>query len=138
MAVWSAVRKFGFAQTGGAEGALKTDGLYRYSRNPQYVADASMIFGWLVLSSSAAALLVGATSIFALLIAPLAEESWMKERYGRAYEAYMKVTPRYFGQLKPEAEKANNLTLWENNLKFILFILFLFEYIYIALNLKQP
>ena len=108
--VWSAVRKFGIAQTGGAEGTLKTDGLYRYSRNPQYVADAVMIFGWLVLSSSAATLLVGATSIFALLIAPLAEESWMKERYGRAYEAYMKVTPRYLGQPKAEAERAKNLT----------------------------
>ncbi|MGR3512273.1 MAG: methyltransferase family protein [Paracoccaceae bacterium] len=106
IAVWSAVRRFGIAQTGGAEGTLKTDGLYRYSRNPQYVADAVMIFGWLVLSSSAATLLVGATSIFALLIAPLAEESWMKERYGRVYEAYMKVTPRYFGQPKAEAVDA--------------------------------
>ena len=103
IAVWSSVRRFGIAQTGGAEGTPKTDGLYRYSRNPQYVADAVMIFGWLVLSSSAATLLVGATSISALLIAPLAEESWMKERYGRVYEAYMKVTPRYFGQPKAEA-----------------------------------
>ena len=94
--VWSAVRGFGIAQTGGAQGTLKTDGLYRYSRNPQYVADVFMIYGWLLLSSSAAALPVGATSSFALLIAALAEESWMKERYGRAYEAYMKVTPRYF------------------------------------------
>ena len=95
--VWSAVRGFGIAQTGGAQGTLKTDGLYRYSRNPQYVADACMILGWLLLSSSAAALLVGAAAITVLLFAPLAEESWMKERYGEAYEDYLKVTPRFFG-----------------------------------------
>ena len=95
--VWSAVRGFGIAQTGGAQGTLKTDGLYRYSRNPQYVADACMIFGWLLLSSSVAALLVGAAAITVLLFAPHAEESWMKERYGEAYEAYLKVTPRFFG-----------------------------------------
>ncbi len=95
--VWSAVRGFGIAQTGGAQGTLKTDGLYRYSRNPQYVADACMILGWLLLSSSVAALLVGAAAITVLLFAPHAEESWMKERYGEAYEAYLKVTPRFFG-----------------------------------------
>jgi protein-S-isoprenylcysteine O-methyltransferase Ste14 len=98
--VWSAVLRFGIAQTGGAEGTLKTDGLYRYSRNPQYVADACMIFGWLLLSSSATALLVGAAAIFLLLLAPFAEESWMKERYGGAYEAYMKATPRFLGMPK--------------------------------------
>lgn len=95
--VWNEVRGFGIAQTGGAQGTLKTDGLYRYSRNPQYVADACMILGWLLLSSSVAALLVGAAAITVLLFAPHAEESWMKERYGEAYEAYLKVTPRFFG-----------------------------------------
>ena len=103
--VWSAVREFGIAQTGGAEGTLKTDGLYRYSRNPQYVADALMVFGWLLLSSSTEALLVGATAIFVLLLAPFAEESWMKERYGAAYEAYMKATPRFFGVPKAKLAK---------------------------------
>ena len=105
IAVWSAVRSFGIAQTGGAEGTLKTDGLYRYSRNPQYVADACMILGWLLLSSSAAALLVGAASVFVLLLAPLAEESWMQERYGAAYEAYIKATPRFFGMPKEKPAK---------------------------------
>lgn len=37
--VWSEVMQFGIDQTGGAKGSLRTDGMYRYSRNPQYVAD---------------------------------------------------------------------------------------------------
>ena len=94
--VWSAVRKFGIAQTGGAEGTLKTDGLYRYSRNPQYVADALMVFGWLLLSSSAAAVPLGAVGILLLLFAPFAEEPWLRERFGREFDNYCAKTRRYF------------------------------------------
>ncbi|MBE1295043.1 MAG: DUF1295 domain-containing protein [Rhodobacteraceae bacterium] len=93
--VWSAVRKFGIAQTGGAEGTLKTDGLYRYSRNPQYVADALMVFGWLVLSSSPIALAVGILAIGVLMIAPFAEEPWLRERFGREFDEYCTRTRRY-------------------------------------------
>lgn len=93
--VWNEVRRFGIAQTGGAEGTLKTDGLYRYSRNPQYVADACMIFGWLLLSSSAAAVLLGVVGILLLLFAPFAEESWLRERFGRAFDDYCARTRRY-------------------------------------------
>ena len=93
--VWSAVRRFGIAQTGGAEGTLKTNGLYRYSRNPQYVADAFMIFGWLILSASPNALAVGILAIAVLMIAPFAEEPWLRERFGRAFDDYCARTRRY-------------------------------------------
>jgi len=59
IAVCSEVRKFGINQTGGAVSTLKTDGLYRYSRNPPYVADIMMIVGWLLLSASVNAILTG-------------------------------------------------------------------------------
>jgi len=94
-AVWYEVAKFGIDQTGGAEGTLKTDGLYRYSRNPQYVADAAMIVGWLILSASPSAVPVGVAAIFALLIAPFAEEPWLKERYGVGYLDYMARIRRF-------------------------------------------
>ena len=93
--VWSAVQRFGIAQTGGAEGTLKTDGLYRYSRNPQYVADAFMIFGWLVLSASPIALVVGILAIAVLMIAPFAEEPWLRERFGGEFDDYCARTRRY-------------------------------------------
>ena len=93
--VWSAVQGFGIAQTGGAEGTLKTSGLYRYSRNPQYVADAFMVFGWLVLSASPIALVVGILAIATLMIAPFAEEPWLRERFGREFDDYCARTRRY-------------------------------------------
>ena len=93
--VWSAVRRFGIAQTGGAEGTLKTNGLYRYSRNPQYVADAFMIFGWLILSASPNALAVGILAIAVLMIAPFAKEPWLRERFGREFDDYCARTRRY-------------------------------------------
>jgi len=95
LAVWYEVAKFGIEQTGGAEGTLKTDGLYRYSRNPQYVADAAMIAGWLILSASPAAVPVGTAAIAALLIAPFAEEPWLKEQYGKSYLDYMARVRRF-------------------------------------------
>ena len=49
--VWSEAAQFGIAQTGGAKGSLRTGGMYRYSRNPQYVADIAMIVGCLLYTS---------------------------------------------------------------------------------------
>lgn len=95
IAVWYEVAKFGMRQTGGAEGTLRTDGLYRYSRNPQYVADALMIAGWLALCASWQALPVGLFGIVLFLIAPLAEEPWMKQHYGKSYTDYMTRVRRY-------------------------------------------
>ncbi|WP_375210682.1 methyltransferase family protein [Hyphococcus sp.] len=95
--VWPAAFRFGYDQTSGAEGELMTDGLYRYSRNPQYVADILMLAGWALLSASASALPVVALGIAALITAPFAEEPWLKAVYGNSYEAYMRRTPRFIG-----------------------------------------
>lgn len=97
IAVWSEVRGFGWRQTGGDEGRLVTDGLYRFSRNPQYVADALMIVGWLLLSASAVAIPLGLVVIACLLVEPFAEEPWLEERHGEEYAAYRRRTPRFLG-----------------------------------------
>ena len=43
--VWSGVKAIGFAATSGEVDILKTDDLYAYSHNPQYVADMAIILG---------------------------------------------------------------------------------------------
>lgn len=93
--VWSEVAQFGIAQTGGAKGSLRTDGMYRYSRNPQYVADIAMIFGWVVLCASEGAALIGLAGIVVLIAAPFAEEPWLKEQNGSAFEDYRETVRRF-------------------------------------------
>jgi len=96
ISVWREVAAFGIDQTGGATGTLRTTGLYRYSRNPQYVADIVMIIGWLLLSASYVAIPLGIVGILVLATAPLAEEPWLSERYGDEYDAYAARVRRYF------------------------------------------
>ncbi|MCF2904042.1 phosphatidylethanolamine N-methyltransferase family protein [Octadecabacter sp. CECT 8868] len=93
--VWSEVAQFGIAQTGGAQGSLRTSGMYRYSRNPQYVADIAMIVGWIVLCASSEAVLVGFAGIAVLIAAPFAEEPWLKEQYGSVFEDYRAKVRRF-------------------------------------------
>lgn len=95
VAVWYEVSHFGIAQTSGSEGTLRTVGLYRYSRNPQYVADTIMVFGWCLLSAASGAMIVGMAGIIVLLAAPFAEEGWMRERYGSDYDAYASRVRRF-------------------------------------------
>ncbi len=93
--VWSEVSHFGVAQTGGAAGSLRTAGMYRYSRNPQYMADIAIISGWMVLSAAPLALVVGIAAIIVLVAAPFAEEPWLEEQYGDAFEAYRTRVRRF-------------------------------------------
>lgn len=96
LGVWAEVAKFGVPQTGGAKGTLKTDGLYRYSRNPQYVSDSAMVLGWILVSAAPWVLLVGLFAIVVLLVAPFAEEPWLEKTYGQPYRDYKGRVRRYF------------------------------------------
>tara|TARA_R110002049_G_scaffold100360_6_gene244355 strand:- start:535 stop:1092 length:558 start_codon:yes stop_codon:yes gene_type:complete len=95
LAVWSEVIQFGLPQTGGAAGQLKVDGLYRYSRNPQYIADIAILVGWALLSASVVAFPAIVGGIAVLLAAPLPEEAWLENQYGDAYLDYKASVRRY-------------------------------------------
>lgn len=94
-AVWTEVIGFGARQTMGAEGQLKTDGLYRYSRNPQYVADIMILIGWAMLSASVVAMPATIAGVAVFLVFPFAEEGWLEERHGTAYLRYRAAVPRF-------------------------------------------
>ena len=94
-AVWYEVGKLGIDQTGDAVGLLKTSGLYKYSSNPQYVADITMVLGWLLFSTSTYALPTGMLAILVLLTAPFAEEPWLAKIYGKSYTSFTKEVRRY-------------------------------------------
>lgn len=93
--VWLGVSKIGMAATSGEATGLKTDGLYRWSRNPQYMADITILFGWGILAASIWTMPVLILGLAVLLVAPLAEEPWLQEQYGAIYQDYRKTVRRY-------------------------------------------
>ena len=93
--VGSEVAHFGVPQTGGAKGTLKTAGMYRYSRNPQYMADIAIVGGWKILTSAPSALIVGLAAILVLIVAPFAEEPWLKKQYASEFENYAARVRRF-------------------------------------------
>lgn len=92
--------QLGVETTSGAAGPFVTAGVYRYSRNPQYVGNMLLLIGWIVLSASALVLPYAVLAIGALAITPLAEEQWLQEKHGDAYQSYCRRTPRYFGLMR--------------------------------------
>lgn len=95
LAAWRGAFAIGLQTTSGAKGDLVTSGLYRYSRNPQYVADIAIFLGIGLLFSSFWVWPVVAVGIIALAFAPLAEEPWLRAQYGSDYGDYFAVTRRF-------------------------------------------
>ena len=93
--VWAGVMKIGLAATSGEVAELKTDGQYRYSRNPQYMADMAILVGWAVLSASGWAAFIAAVGVLTLALAPFAEEPWLEESYGQQFRNYENDVRRY-------------------------------------------
>lgn len=93
-----AMVQVGLVTSTGVTTELYTGGLYRYSRNPQYVGFITGIIGVILLSGSAAAGFLGVLGIIWLLSAPLAEEPWLREQYGEEYDIYCSQTPRFIGR----------------------------------------
>ena len=93
--VWRGVHKIGMAATSGEASGLKIDGLYSWSRNPQYVADIIILIGWGILAASLWTLPVLAIGLVVLLVAPFAEEPWLEASYGENYRVYRSKVRRY-------------------------------------------
>jgi protein-S-isoprenylcysteine O-methyltransferase Ste14 len=93
-----AVRALSLHATRGLEGELVTDGPYRYSRNPQYVAYIAVVIGYAVLCNSGLSLVAAGPATVAFLLGPFAEEAWLRERLGDRFEAYVSRVPRFLGR----------------------------------------
>ena len=73
-------------------------GAYRYSRNPMYVLELVMWFGWVVFYGSIAVLVAFILwwITFAFFMIPF-EERQLEARFGEEYLQYKKTVPRWFG-----------------------------------------
>lgn len=94
---WVGVRQLSLKTTSGHAGQLVTEGLYKHSRNPQYIGDITIIAGWAILSASPWAIPLCLGGIAAFVITPFAEEPWLEELHGDAYRGYRLRVPRFFG-----------------------------------------
>lgn len=75
---------------------LVTVGLYRFSRNPMYVAVAIMLVGWIVFAWSRALAIYTAFVIVAFhLRVVFGEEPWLARTHGAAWEEYRSRVPRW-------------------------------------------
>lgn len=92
-----AVWHLGFHESSGLSGELDTGGPYRYSRNPQYVGYVTMLVGSGVIAGSWLVAVLVIIGIAWFLLAPLAEEPWLREQYGEAYVKYAESVPRFVG-----------------------------------------
>lgn len=85
----------------GLGGAFKRRGPYRWSRNPQYVGHMAVVTGFVLAFDSALLAITGLLGIACLVLAPLAEEQWLAERYGEEYRQYRRSVPRFVGWPRP-------------------------------------
>jgi protein-S-isoprenylcysteine O-methyltransferase Ste14 len=81
----------------GLEAELVTEGPFALSRNPGYVGDLLLIVGYVILTDSCLAGLIGALGALWFLLAPFAEEPWLERQYGDAYRRYKNHHPRFLG-----------------------------------------
>jgi len=80
----------------GRAGELRTEGLYRYTRNPQNVAYLLLFWAIAVaLASILAGALAGLFTVW-LVSQSLIEEPWLREQY-EGYDEYAEEVPRFVG-----------------------------------------
>lgn len=71
-------------------------GLYRISRNPQYVFDFFIWIGVGLMCSSYLIIIVKIIGSIVQHFTVIEEEYYCLEKYGKDYEKYLNETPRYF------------------------------------------
>jgi protein-S-isoprenylcysteine O-methyltransferase Ste14 len=90
-----AVRTLTIGMTLGLKGKLVTFGLYRYSRNPQYVGAILFFSGLILLFNSFYAFVIATIGNLWFLLSPFIEEPWLREQYKTEYIEYCKQVSRF-------------------------------------------
>ena len=76
---------------------LVVGGLYRYVRNPMYLAVAAIIVGQALILGQP--ILIAYAAVFAVAVAAFVqryEEPTLRRRFGEQYEAYLRAVPRWW------------------------------------------
>jgi len=80
---------------------LVTEGLFRHSRNPMYVGKFFMVLGPGLASNSWFALIgICAAYLFMYHAVTLAEEAYLRQKFGAAFDEYCRQVPRWLPRLR--------------------------------------
>ncbi len=85
----------GWEEFAGTGGSLTTEGLYAYTRNPQYLGHVLATSGFVLLFRSVLVLILGVVACLGLLYLPRVEEDYLAEAFGEEFQAYREETPRF-------------------------------------------
>lgn len=94
--------------TGTAAGDLVTGGIYRYSRNPQYLGLIAALAGLALLRRSPAALALTAGLAAAYRAWVPVEEAHLARHFGKPYRRYRATAPRWLGPPTPRPGAATS------------------------------
>lgn len=86
---------FGARNTSELKGELISSGPYRFTHNPQSLADIILLLSLGVVPNSLLPWIVHALLILVFVIAPVAEEPWLEDQYGEAYREYRRGVPKF-------------------------------------------
>ena len=80
---------------------LVTEGLFRHTRNPMYVGKFFMVLGAGIASNRWPSLLaITAAYAFMYQAITLAEEAYLREKFGAAFDEYCRDVPRWWPRLR--------------------------------------
>ncbi|WP_372479465.1 isoprenylcysteine carboxylmethyltransferase family protein [Halomicrobium sp. HM KBTZ05] len=97
LVVLVATRTLGVEQTRGMNEELQTEGVYRLSRNPQYVGYILATIGFPLVTDAPLVVVLCGLYLALWVSFPFAEEPWLSEQYGDVYEQYVIDVPRFVG-----------------------------------------
>ena len=84
---------------------LIVTGLYRFVRNPLYIAGVLVLAGEAILFQSLGIFIYCLVMFGGFNIHVLMEEASLAERFGARYEQYCRAVPRWIPRLKPYGQK---------------------------------
>ena len=90
------IKYLGIQNTSGLKDKLITIGIYRYTRNPQYLGDIFLFVGISLIANSLYVLFVHLILTLSFILLPLSEEKWLEHQYKEEYLRYKKQTSRFF------------------------------------------
>jgi protein-S-isoprenylcysteine O-methyltransferase Ste14 len=88
---------------------LVVTGIYRYVRNPLYIAGSSVLIGEALLFQSFGLMIYFAIMFGIFYVQALLEETHLEGEFGETYHHYRKSVPRWIPNLRPYKEKNEEL-----------------------------